>query len=259
MLYAEAAELGYGRTTIVDDLSLAIPRASFCALIGPNGSGKSTVLRALAGAIPARRGRILIDGRPVQEFSAKQLARRVGFLAQSPGVSEGLSVIDLVQQGRYPHRPIFAPWSAADEAACADALRLTSMDSLRDHALHTLSGGQQQRAWIAMILAQQTEILLLDEPTTYLDLAYQIEILDLLLSLVRQKQITVVAVLHDINQAARYADQILVLKKGQLFAKGAPADVINDSTISQAFGVRVSVIPNPVTGTPLCVPVARLE
>ena len=256
-LAAERVSLTYGGTTIVAGLDLAVPERAFTALLGPNGSGKSTVLRALAGLLAPQKGAILLDGRSIAERPVKETARRIGILPQGPAAPEGLTVLDFVRQGRYPHRSLFGRWSRADEDACAQALRLTSLDALRDRPLDSLSGGQRQRAWIAMALAQETGILLLDEPTTFLDLAHQIELMELIASLVEERGTTVVAVLHDLNQAARYADHMVFLKAGEIAAAGEPDRVVTAQLVEQVFGVAASIVPDPVTGTPMCIPSAK--
>ncbi|ODN72155.1 ABC transporter ATP-binding protein [Methylobrevis pamukkalensis] len=256
-LAADGVSIGYGRSTIVGDLALAVPRGRFTVLVGPNGSGKSTILRTLAGLMSPRAGTVLLDGNAIASLPSRELARRIGVLSQGPRPPEGLTVEDLVQQGRYPHRSLFGRWSEADETACAEALRLTGTDSLRDRPLDSLSGGQRQRAWIAMTLAQQTDVLLLDEPTTFLDLAHQLEVLDLVADLVAERGKTAVAVLHDLNQAARYADHMVLLKAGRVVAEGPPAEVITAAAVADVFGVASSIVADPETGTPMCVPVAR--
>jgi iron complex transport system ATP-binding protein len=256
-LSADGVSLGYGRATIVERLSLDIPRGAFTVLLGPNGSGKSTLLRALSGLIAPQAGAVLLDGLSIATFGAKELARRVGVLSQGPSAPEGLTVLDLVQQGRYPHRSLFGRWTRQDDEACAEAIALTRLEPLQGRALESLSGGERQRAWIAMALAQQTEILLLDEPTTFLDLAHQLEILDLIADLVRDRRKTVVAVLHDLNQAARYGDRMVLLKAGAVISAGPPGDVMTAAAIAEVFGVAASIISDPVTGTPMCIPAAR--
>lgn len=256
-LAAERLSLAYGRVGIVDNLDLAVPDRAFTALVGPNGSGKSTILRALAGLLAPRDGTILLDGRSIARLPSKQTARRVGVLSQGPGAPEGLTVLDLVRQGRYPHRSLFGRWSQADEDACAQALSLTGMDALRNRPLDSLSGGQRQRAWIAMTLAQETDIVLLDEPTTFLDLAHQIEVMELIATLVGERGKTVVAVLHDLNQAARYADHMVLLKAGRIVAVGRPEEVMTVKSIDEVFGVAASILADPVTGTPMCIPLAK--
>lgn len=255
-LRAARITVGYGKNPVVSDLDLAIPPGSFTALIGPNGSGKSTVLRTLARLMRPASGEVILDGRPINALSARTFARRIGLLAQSPRAPEGLTVRELVQQGRYPHRPVFGGWTTADEEACTEALRLTAMKHFAERELDSLSGGQRQRAWISMILAQETDILLLDEPTTYLDLAHQIEIMELLRLLVVERGKTVVAVLHDLNQAARYANHMVLLDAGNLVAAGTPDEVITTDNIASVFGIAASVSPDPFMGTPMFIPLA---
>lgn len=253
-LRADRLSVDFGAATVVDGLDLAVPAGRLTVLIGPNGSGKSTTLRALAGLIGHRGGEVLLDGRPLAGLPLRAVARRIGVLSQGAQAPEGVTVRDLVEQGRYPYRSLFSGRSARDAEACANALRLTGMEGLRERPLASLSGGQRQRAWIAMTLAQETDILLLDEPTTYLDLAHQLDVLELVKRLVRERQKTVVAVLHDINQAARYADFIAVLKAGRIAAFGPPKSVLTADIIADVFGVRSVVIADPVTGTPMCIP-----
>ena len=247
-------DIAYGQRRIIEKLDLAIPERRFTALIGPNGSGKSTILRSFAALLKPSGGSILLDGRDLNDLSTREVARKVGVLLQGPVAPEGLTVSDLVQQGRYPHRSLFSRWSAADQEACDEALMLTGTTDLADRALDSLSGGQRQRAWIAMTLAQQSEAILLDEPTTYLDLEHQIELMNLITTLVTKHRKTVVAVLHDINQAARYADHIVILKDGRITAAGKPDTVISSQTIADVFKVKTVVIRDPVAGTPLCIP-----
>ena len=258
-LVARGVAIAYGRAVVVEGLDLAIAPGAFTAQIGPNGSGKSTILRSLAGLLAPKAGTIDLHGRPVSKLSARDIARRVGVLAQGPVAPEGLTVGDLVRQGRYPHRTLFGRWSGKDAAACAEALALTGMDDLADRPLESLSGGQRQRAWIAMTLAQETGILLLDEPTTFLDLAHQIEVMGLVTDLVAARGKTVVAVLHDLNQAARYADHMVMLKGGKIAAAGRPDAVMTAGTVEQVFGVAATIITDPVAGTPMCIPAARVS
>jgi len=253
-LSAEQLSVAYGRTPVVEALDFKVPDGALTALIGPNGSGKSTVLRSLAGLLSPSHGAVVLDGRSIARLPAKQMARRIGVLAQGPTAPEGVTVIDLVRQGRYPHRSIFGEWSQGDETACENALALTGMADLRDRRIDHLSGGQRQRAWIAMTLAQETDYLLLDEPTTFLDLAHQIEVMELVLDLVRNRGKTVVTVIHDLNQAARYADQVVLLKAGRIVVSGSPGKVMTAETIHEVFGVSSIVIADPVSHTPLCIP-----
>ncbi len=256
-LRATGLTVAYGRSRIIDRIDLAVPNHAFTALLGPNGSGKSTLLRSLAGMLPAREGSVLLDGKSITRLPAKEVAKHIGVLSQGPTAPEGLTVRGLVEQGRYPHRSLFGRWSHEDEAACEEALSLTGMTSLGARPLDSLSGGQRQRAWIAMTLAQRTRILLLDEPTTFLDMAHQIEVLDLIVELVRERGTTVVAVLHDLNQAARYADRIILLKAGTIVSGGQPEAVLTTQAIMDVFGVDCRIIRDPASGRPLCIPVAR--
>lgn len=253
-IVAERLDLAYDKRLIVKQLDLDIPVARFTALLGPNGSGKSTILRALAALMKPAGGSIVLDGRDLSHLSSREIARKVGVLAQGPLAPEGLTVKDLVRQGRYPHQTIFSRWRREDQEACDEALSLTGMTHLANHALDTLSGGQRQRAWIAMTLAQQGDTILLDEPTTYLDLEHQIELMKLITKLVEQRRKTVIAVLHDLNQAARYAHNIVLLKDGVVRAKGTPDTVISADIVADVFKVRTLVIRDPVSGTPLCIP-----
>lgn len=250
----KGVDIDYGQRRIVEKLDLTIPERCFTALIGPNGSGKSTILRTFAALMKPSSGTILLDGRDITGLSTRDLARKVGVLLQGPIAPEGLTVADLVRQGRYPHRSLFSRWSAADQEACDEALMLTGTTDLADRALDSLSGGQRQRSWIAMTLAQQGEAILLDEPTTYLDLEHQIELMNLITTLVEKQGKTVVAVLHDINQAARYAEHIVILKDGRIAAAGNPDRVISAETIANVFKVKTVVIRDPIAGTPLCIP-----
>lgn len=253
-LETKAVAVDYGPTRIVEDLDLKIAPGRLTVLLGPNGSGKSTILRAIARLQPVAAGSILLDAQAITRMSTKEFARRVGLLAQGATAPEGLRVIDLVRQGRYPHRPLFGGWGADDDAAVAEALALTSLQELQDRPLEALSGGQRQRAWIAMTLAQATPILLLDEPTTYLDIAHQVDLMNLIRRLVDTRAMTVVAVLHDLNQAARYADHLIMLKAGKIMAKGPAREIITPEIIARAFGVEVKVFHDPDSGLPFCLP-----
>lgn len=253
-LEARRLSVRLGQTLVVQELDLTLPEGALTVLVGPNGSGKSTVLRALARLIRPAGGAVFLDGEDVARLPAKAVARRIGVLVQSPAVPEGLTVRALVEQGRYPHRSLVGGWTAADETACTEAMSLTGVSDLADRPLEALSGGQRQRAWIAMTLAQGTDILLLDEPTTYLDIAYQIEVLDLVSDLVHNHGKTVLAVLHDLNQAARYADRLMMLDAGRIVADGPPAEVMTAVAIASVFKVAVRILVDPETGAPYVIP-----
>ena len=249
--------LAYDNTPILSDLTLTIPIGHITALVGANGCGKSTLLRGISRLLKPRKGKVILDSTDIWKLSTKALAKRLGILPQSPIAPDGLTVYELVAQGRYPHQSWFQQWSADDERITLEAMEITTMTAFANRPVDTLSGGQRQRAWIAMTLAQDTEWLLLDEPTTFLDLAYQIDVLDLLHDLNRERGKTIVMVLHDLNQASRYADSIVALCDGQVVAQGTPEDVMTVETIQQVFGVKTEIIPDPIFGTPMCVPIGR--
>ncbi|MCA1981743.1 ABC transporter ATP-binding protein [Nocardioides nematodiphilus] len=253
-LVVERASLSYGDRPIVTDLSLALPEGQVTVIVGANACGKSTLLRALARLLRPAGGQVLLDGRDVHTIPTRQLARRLGLMPQAPIAPEGIVVADLVARGRHPHQGLFGRWSAADDAAVAAALEATGVSDLADRAVDELSGGQRQRVWIAMALAQETSVLLLDEPTTYLDLAHQIEVLDLLARLNAERGTTIAMVLHDLNLAARYADHLVALRAGRMVAAGTPAEVVTEETVEAVFGLPCMVVADPVTGTPLVVP-----
>ncbi|MCT9001191.1 ABC transporter ATP-binding protein [Microbacterium memoriense] len=248
---------GYGRTTIVDGIDLDIPSGSISVIVGANACGKSTLLKTIARLLPAQSGAVLIDGKGIGQIPTKELARTLGLLPQQPVAPEGIVVADLVGRGRHPHQKLFRAWTAEDDRAVTDALSVTGVLDLADRAVDELSGGQRQRVWIAMALAQETDILLLDEPTTFLDVSHQIEVLDLLADLNASRGTTIVMVLHDINLAARYADHLFALKGGRLVASGPPADVVTSELVRQVFDLDSLVIADPVSGTPLVLPRGR--
>ncbi|MGY0233150.1 ABC transporter ATP-binding protein [Longispora urticae] len=252
-LSARGLTVGYDDRTVLDGLDLDLPGGAFTVIVGPNACGKSTLLRTLARLLRPRAGVALIDGRDVHATPTRELAQRLGVLPQSPLVPEGVTVADLVARGRQPYQRWWSQWSTGDTVAVEEALRMASVADLADRPVDALSGGQRQRVWIAMALAQDTDVLLLDEPTTYLDLAHQIEVLELLRRLDRLDGRTVVAVLHDLNQAARYADHLVALRDGALVAQGPPS-ILDADLVRTVFGLDCVVVPCPVTGAPLVVP-----
>ncbi|PJJ62395.1 ABC transporter ATP-binding protein [Compostimonas suwonensis] len=257
MLIAERLTLGYGDRTVIEGLELAMPPGRITAIVGPNACGKSTLLRSMSRLLAPREGQVLLDGGLVHRMPAKELARTLGLLPQSPIAPEGITVVDLVGRGRQPHQGIFSRWSAADDIAVAEALDATQTAELADRAVDELSGGQRQRVWIAMALAQQTDLLLLDEPTTFLDVSHQIEVLDLLTDLNNTRGTTIVMVLHDLNLAARYADHLVALVDGGVRAEGEPVAVLTEDVVRDVFGIESRVIPDPMSGRPLMLPIGR--
>ncbi|MFF7678017.1 ABC transporter ATP-binding protein [Actinacidiphila glaucinigra] len=256
-LRARGLHLAYDNRPVVEDLDLDIPTGRITAIVGANACGKSTLLRALARLLAPRQGVVELDGRALRTVPTRELAQRLGILPQTPVAPEGLTVIDLVSRGRSPHQTWWRQWSKADELAVHEALAATGMADLADRPVDELSGGQRQRAWIAMAVAQGTPVLLLDEPTTYLDLAHQIDVLDLVTDLNRREHRTVVMVLHDLNQACRYADHVIAMKAGRIAAEGPPDEVITAETVADVFDLRCQVTTDPVSGTPLVIPLGR--
>ncbi|GAA4164661.1 ABC transporter ATP-binding protein [Gryllotalpicola daejeonensis] len=255
-LAAHGLELGYDGRTIVPELELELSPGRITAIIGANGSGKSTVLRGLARLLAPRAGTVTLDGADVRGIPGRRLARMLGILPQEPIAPEGVTVAELVMRGRHPHQGVFGGRSPQDEAVVAEALRLTDTLELASSRVGELSGGQRQRVWIALALAQNPDVLLLDEPTTFLDVAHQLEVLDLLADLNERLGTTVVMVLHDLNLAARYADELVVVADGRVLATGSPQSVITEPLLLQAFGLSARVIDDPETGSPLVVPAA---
>ncbi|MBC9733481.1 ABC transporter ATP-binding protein [Nocardioides marmotae] len=250
-------ELGYGERTVIHALDLELPPGRVTAIVGANACGKSTLLRSMSRLLRPRTGQVLLDGKQVHKLPAKELARTLGLLPQAPTAPEGITVSDLVGRGRNPHQGLLSRWSSEDDAAVAAALEATDTVELADRPVDELSGGQRQRVWIAMALAQQTDVLLLDEPTTYLDVSHQVEVLDLLTDLNRSRGTTIVMVLHDLNLAARYADHLVALAGGRLHAAGTPHEVLTEETVRAVFGLECSVITDPVSGRPLMLPIGR--
>ncbi|MFD2672734.1 ABC transporter ATP-binding protein [Marinicrinis sediminis] len=249
--------LGYGEQTIIENLDLEIPKGKITVLIGSNGCGKSTLLRSLSRLLKPNGGTALLEGADIWKTPTKQLAKQMSILPQGPSAPEGITVLQLVRQGRYPHRSFLKPWSEKDEKIVNDALAATKLTEFKHREVDSLSGGQRQRAWIAMTLAQDTETILLDEPTTYLDLTHQIEILDLLFEMNEKHQRTIVMVLHDINLACRYADYIVAVKNKCVFASGKPEEIIQPEMIRQVFDMKCQIMCDPVFGTPMCIPFGR--
>ncbi|CAN5186338.1 ABC transporter ATP-binding protein [soil metagenome] len=256
-LDVDQVTLGYGDRAVVTDLSLSVPTGRITVIVGANASGKSTLLRAMARLLSPTSGQVLLDGKAIHRLPTKQVARTLGLLPQSPIAPEGIVVADLVARGRHPHHSAFSRWSRADDAVVATALESTSSSELADRSVDELSGGQRQRVWIAMALAQETDILLLDEPTTFLDVSHQVEVLDLLTDLNAERGTTIVMVLHDLNLAARYADHLIAVAGGSLCAAGAPDEVLNSDLVRQVFGMDSMVVPDPVSGHPMVLPVGR--
>ncbi|NRG41098.1 ABC transporter ATP-binding protein [Rathayibacter sp. VKM Ac-2835] len=257
-LSVDGVTLAYDERVVVDGLSLTVPTGAISVIVGANACGKSTLLRAMARLITPREGAVLLDGEAIHRLPTRQVAQRVGLLPQTPIAPEGIAVADLVARGRYPHRGWFGRGASADDDAIVeDALRATGTLEIADRPVDELSGGQRQRVWIALALAQRTDVLLLDEPTTYLDVSHQIEVLDLLTDLNRERGTTIVIVLHDLNLAARYADHLVAVRAGALYASGTPAEVVTADTVRAVFGMESRVIADPVSGTPLVLPIGR--
>ncbi|MDV7214421.1 ABC transporter ATP-binding protein [Streptomyces prunicolor] len=256
-LQARQLSLGYGEREIVSRLDLALPPGRITVVVGPNASGKSTLLRALARLLPPLAGSVLLDGRDIHRTPTKEVAATLGVLPQSPVAPDAIVVADLVGRGRYPHQGWFRRWTRADDEAVAAAMLATDVLDLADRSVDELSGGQRQRVWIAMALAQETDVLLLDEPTTYLDISHQLDVLDLLTDLNRARDVTLALVLHDLNLACRYADHLIAMKAGRIVAEGPPGDIVTASLVHEVFGLRSAVIPDPASGTPMVVPLGR--
>ncbi|MGA9224934.1 MAG: ABC transporter ATP-binding protein [Mesobacillus sp.] len=254
---AEKLTLSYGDSIIIKELDIEIPKGEITVFIGGNGCGKSTLLRSIARLLKPQAGSILLEGEVISKLSTKEIARKMAILPQSPSAPEGLTVLQLVKQGRYPYQSWLKQWSEEDEEKVTSALMATGIDHLKDRTVDSLSGGQRQRAWIAMTLAQDTDIILLDEPTTYLDMTHQIEILDLLYELNEKEGRTILMVLHDLNLACRYAHNIVAIKDQKIFAQGKPEIVINCSLVKNVFGMECEVTVDPLFGTPLCIPYGK--
>ena len=256
-IFTEGLSLGYGETMIIDELNVSIPKGEITVFIGSNGCGKSTLLRSLARLMKPMGGSVLLEGHSIAKLPTKEVAKQLAILPQGPEAPEGLTVHQLVKQGRYPYQNWLKQWSKQDEEAVNRALKSTKMEDLADRTVDSLSGGQRQRAWIAMTLAQETDIILLDEPTTYLDMTHQIEILDLLFDLNEKEQRTIVMVLHDLNLACRYAHHLVAIKDKSIYAEGRPETVIKCDLVKDVFDMNCQVTTDPLFGTPLCIPHGR--
>lgn len=253
-LQTHALKLGYQENIICQNISLTIPDKQVTVIIGPNGCGKSTLLRSLCRLLKPLNGFVSLDNSPLSNYPTKTLARQIALLPQTMQAPPGITVMDLVARGRFPYQSLMRQWSLEDKNAVDNAMKITQITEYSDKSVESLSGGQRQRVWVAMVLAQQTEILLLDEPTTYLDISYQIELLNIFQKLNQRQGRTIVAVLHDLNQACRYADNLVVMSKGQIFAQGKPQDIISELLIKQVFNLECLIMPDPIVGTPMVVP-----
>ncbi len=257
ILNASRISAGYGDTEVLHGLDLAVPPGRITAIVGANACGKSTLLRAMSRLLFPREGQVLLDGKSIHRTAPRQLARTLGLLPQSPIAPEGITVSDLVGRGRHPHQGLFSRWTKSDDEAVESALTATRTGDLAERSVDELSGGQRQRVWIAMALAQQTDILLLDEPTTFLDISHQVEVLDLLTDLNRERGTTVIMVLHDLNLASRYADYLVAMRDGRVEVSGAPEEVLTQATVRHVFGLESEIITDPVSDRPMMLPIGR--
>ncbi|OZM56629.1 cobalamin/Fe(3+)-siderophore ABC transporter ATP-binding protein [Lottiidibacillus patelloidae] len=253
----DSLTLSYGDKIIIDELNMTIPKGEITVFIGGNGCGKSTLLRSMARLLKPKAGAVLLDNIEIEKMATRNVAKKLAILPQSPVAPEGLTVIQLVKQGRYPHQSWLQQWSKRDEEKVFAALKATGVEELKDRLVEELSGGQRQRVWIAMTLAQDTDIILLDEPTTYLDMTHQIEILDLLFELNNTEKRTIIMVLHDLNLACRYAHNIVAVKDKKVYAKGKPEDIINAKLVQDVFQMESKIVSDPLYGTPLCIPYGK--
>ncbi len=253
-LSTQSLTLAYEDRRVIEELTMHVPQGRVTSVVGPNGCGKSTLLRSMARLMKPRGGAVYLDGDAISNLPTREVARRLGILPQDPQAPEGLAVRELAAQGRYPHQSFLKQWSKDDEVAVARAMEITSVQELADRPLDTLSGGQRQRAWISMALAQQTDTLLLDEPTTFLDMAHQLEVLKLLDRLNREEGRTILMVLHDLNNASRYSHHMVALRRGQVFTSGSPHEVMTPGVLQEVFGVEADIVNDPRDGVPLCIP-----
>lgn len=256
-LQAHEVQLSYGDRTIAKDLSVAIKPGKITSIIGPNGCGKSTLLKALARLLKPEAGSVTLDGKDLNQWQSRELAKNLGLLPQTPLAPEGIAVADLVGRGRTPYQGMLGRWSPEDYRAVADAMNVTGISELAERSIEELSGGQRQRVWIAMALAQETGVLLLDEPTTYLDVAHQLDVLDLLKDLNLRSKTTIVMVLHDLNLAAHYSDELIAMRDGAVVATGAPTEVVTEDNVQSIFHLTSRVMPDPVSGSPMVIPIGR--
>ena len=256
-LTASGLSAGYNHAEILHGLDLAVPPGRITAVVGANACGKSTLLRTMSRLISPSQGHVLLDGKSIHRIPSRELARTLGLLPQSPIAPEGITVADLVSRGRHPHQSLFSRWTRKDDEAVESALAATKTVELAERLVDELSGGQRQRVWIAMALAQQTDVLLLDEPTTFLDINHQVEVLDLLTDLNHARGTTVVMVLHDLNLAARYADYLVAIAEGRVHVAGSPEDVLTEENVRQVFGLDSRVITDPTSGRPIMLPIGR--
>jgi len=256
-LQGQSLTLGYHQQAIIDQLDIDIPKGKITVFVGSNGCGKSTLLKAFARLINPKQGQVILNGADIQQRSTSQVARELSILPQSPQAPESMSVYQLVRMGRYPHQNWLKQWSETDEQKVMEALERASLLDLKDRSVDSLSGGQRQRAWIAMTLAQDTDVILLDEPTTYLDLAHQIDVLDLLYDLNREQNKTIVMVLHDLNLACRYAHFMVAIADKKVFAKGDPSDILDAQNVRHIFGLDCHITTDPIFGTPMCIPFGK--
>jgi len=258
-LETKSVTLGYEQKIIANNLSVNIPKGKFTVIVGPNGCGKSTLLRALSRLLIPQSGEILLNGKNIHDQSTRDVAKKLGLLPQSAIAPDGIKVVDLVSRGRFPHQKWFQPWSDLDQQAVESAMQATGVMDYAQLNVDQLSGGQRQRVWVAMALAQETSLLLLDEPTTYLDIAHQIELMDLFQDLNQVQGHTLVAVLHDLNHACRYADHLIMIKAGEIVATGSPNEIVTENLIKQVFGLSCLILPDPISNTPLIIPRGRAD
>ncbi|WP_410511099.1 ABC transporter ATP-binding protein [Paenibacillus sp. BR2-3] len=253
-LHAEQLSIGYAEAMIVDSLNLTLPTGKITALVGANGSGKSTILKTMARIMKPKSGSVMLDGKSIHTLPTKEVARQLAILPQNPTAPDGLTVTELVSYGRYPHQKGFGTLTTEDRRIITAAIAVTGMESFSDRPIDRLSGGQRQRAWIAMALAQQTDILFLDEPTTFLDMAHQLEVLQLLQKLNELEGRTIIMVVHDLNHASRYAQHMVAIKSGKVISEGPPVEVMTTNVLREVFGIEADIMADPRTGVPLCMP-----